>query len=144
MFSHTIRTEIDMNATPEIVWGILMDQSAYPDWNPFIQKISGSLQPKGRLLIQIGEMKFKPQITHFEPQKRLTWLGSLGIPGLFDGVHTFQLIKQEDNSTRFIHQESFRGLLIPLTRKVLSKTKRGFQDMNIALKQRAEAFQGID
>ena len=31
---HQIVTEIDIAASPERVWSILMDFSAYPQWNP--------------------------------------------------------------------------------------------------------------
>jgi hypothetical protein len=41
---------------------------------------------------------------------------------------------------RFVHGESFRGLLVPLLRKNLDgPTRAGFTAMNEALKQRAEA-----
>nr|WP_255305408.1 SRPBCC family protein [Acidithiobacillus ferrivorans] len=35
---HQIETNIEITATPERVWSILMDFPAYPQWNPFISK----------------------------------------------------------------------------------------------------------
>ena len=64
---HHIETEINIAATPERVWSILMDISAYPSWNPFIgfikgsietgQRLSGSIQPSGG-----KAMTFRPTV----------------------------------------------------------------------------------
>ena len=35
------RTEIEINATPDKVWDVLMDFDSYPEWNPFMQSASG-------------------------------------------------------------------------------------------------------
>jgi Polyketide cyclase / dehydrase and lipid transport len=34
--------QIDIHATPQRVWQLLTDFAAYPDWNPFITRSSGS------------------------------------------------------------------------------------------------------
>jgi hypothetical protein len=36
-----IKTEIPIGAPASAVWSILMDFERYPEWNPFIKKISG-------------------------------------------------------------------------------------------------------
>src|SRR5919106_5366704 len=36
-----VRTEIEIGAAPQRVWGVLMDFGSYPEWNPFIRRISG-------------------------------------------------------------------------------------------------------
>lgn len=38
----SISTEIDIAAPPSAVWSALTDYERYPDWNPFIIKVSGS------------------------------------------------------------------------------------------------------
>jgi len=46
----------------------------------------------------------------------------------------------EENRVRFVQREVFRGLLVPLfSRSLDNNTQRGFEEMNHALKERAEA-----
>jgi uncharacterized protein YndB with AHSA1/START domain len=48
-----LRTEIEINASAEKVWRMLIDFDAYPLWNPFIRSIEGRLEPSARLNILI-------------------------------------------------------------------------------------------
>jgi hypothetical protein len=62
------------------------------------------------------------------------------VPGVFDGEHTFSIEPLEDNRVRFIQREAFKGLLVPLfARSLETNTQQGFEEMNHALKERAEA-----
>jgi len=42
------------------------------------------------------------------------------------------------DDTRLRHSESFSGVLVPFLRKMLARTEEGFNQMNAALKARAE------
>ncbi len=44
-----IKTEIDIHSSSEKVWRILTDFSKYPEWNPFIDRISGELKEGSKL-----------------------------------------------------------------------------------------------
>src|SRR3954463_1293503 len=81
-------------------------------------------------------MTFTPRVTHVEPGRRLAWLGRLGIPGLFDGAHSFTLEPLDDSHTRLVQSESFTGILVWFSGGLLKKTEAGFQAMNDALKER--------
>ena len=75
-----------------------------------------------------------------EPKNEFRWLGSLIFPGIFDGEHIFQLEQINDSKTKFIHRENFSGLLVPLFWKSLNtNTRKGFEEMNEALKERIES-----
>ncbi|HSJ69937.1 MAG TPA: hypothetical protein VK921_19815, partial [Anditalea sp.] len=72
-------------------------------------------------------------------EKELVWLGRLIIPGIFDGRHEFRLEETEVGETLFIHSESFSGILVPFMKKDLdTKAKKGFENMNKAIKSLAE------
>jgi hypothetical protein len=133
-----------IDAAPERVWAILMDFAAYPSWNPFIVGIEGEARVGTRLTVNVQPpgwtaQTFKPVVLTVEPARAFVWRGTLPIiPGLFAGEHSFRLTPQGDR-TSFLHAESFSGLLVPLLKKMLARTEEGFQQMNAALKARAEA-----
>ena len=84
-------------------------------------------------------MTFKPTVLAFEPNKEFRWIGHLLFPGLFDGEHIFELIGNADGTTTFIQREKFKGVLVPLFKKMLDvNTINGFNRMNTALKERVE------
>ncbi|MBS7705652.1 SRPBCC domain-containing protein [Chelatococcus asaccharovorans] len=145
MFRHTLTTQIAIAAPAARIWQILMDFAAYPEWNPFIRSAQGTPQPGERLTVHIQAsgtkgMTFRPKVLAATPEQELRWLGHLGIPGLFDGEHLFTLHPVSATACAFQQAEAFRGLLVPLFRGALDRdTKRGFEEMNQALKARAEA-----
>ncbi|MFH2130630.1 MAG: SRPBCC domain-containing protein [bacterium] len=142
----TLKTEIEIKASPEKIWAILTDFAAYPDWNPFIRRLQGKVQEGARLEVLIEPpggkgMVFKPTVRKVFKNKAFHWVGHLLIPGIFDGEHIFTINENTDGSVTFVQQENFRGLLVPLVwGSMADKTKNGFSAMNLALKQRAEGL----
>src|SRR5215210_600134 len=140
-----LHTEIEIDAPAERVWRLLTDFASYPRWNPFIRTISGRPVPGERLEVRLEPpggrgMTFKPKVLDAEPKRAFRWLGRLLVPGLFDGEHSFAIEPLEENRVRFVQREEFKGLLVPLfARSLETNTQRGFEEMNHALKGRAEA-----
>lgn len=145
---HEIRTEIDIEATPERIWSILLDFPAHPQWNPFIRSIIGVAKPGERLTVSIQPqgskaMTFRPKVLAATPNEELRWLGRFLLPGIFDGEHSFRIERLAPGRVRLIHAEKFSGILVPLARSGLERgTKAGFAAMNQALKARAESSAG--
>ena len=84
-------------------------------------------------------MTFRPTVLKAEPNRELRWLGHLLISGLFDGEHIFTIEPLGESRVRFTQREVFTGLLVPLFARGLdTDTRRGFEEMNQALKTRAE------
>ncbi len=139
-----ITTAIDIQAEPETVWAILMDFDQYNTWNPFIRSIKGKPEVGTHLDALIGAsgkkaMKISPVVQELDSPTRFSWLGSIGTKGVFDGHHQFEVIRT-DTGVRFRHYEEFSGFLAPLILATIRKsTTRGFNEMNEALKTRAEA-----
>jgi hypothetical protein len=138
-------TEIEINASPERVWDVLTDFGRFGEWNPFIKSVEGKPAAGSRLRIRIQppggrEMTFRPKILRCEPGQELRWLGRKLVRGVFEGQHTFKIEPIDAKHVRFIQRERFKGLLVPfVSRSLDSETKRGFNEMNRALKARAEA-----
>lgn len=141
-----IKTEILIHSAPEKVWKILTNFEDYPHWNPFIKFIKGEPKEGNKITARIeppesNGMTFKPKILKCETNTELTWLGHFLLKGLFDGEHTFRLVDNENGTTTFQQNETFKGLLVPLFEKQLeNNTKRGFQEMNKKLKKLAEQY----
>jgi hypothetical protein len=138
-----IATQVDLPADPSAVWEHLTNTEAMGSWNPFITSLSGVLTVGERLKVRVAPiggrpMTFKPQVTVVEPGERLEWLGTMGMPGIFDGRHSFTLSPTGVASTRFVQAEEFSGVLVPLAGKLLARTKAGFEAMNAALLNRLE------
>jgi len=137
-------TEIEIQASDTRVWQLLTDFANFPKWNPFIRQAKGEVKVGAQLVIHVqpsgaSGMTFKPVVLKVEPNRELRWLGRLLMPGLFDGEHTFTIETLEANRVRFTQREVFTGLLVPLfARSLNSDTQRGFEEMNQALKSRAE------
>jgi hypothetical protein len=134
----------DISAAPADVWAVLTDLASFPAWNPFITSADGALALGARLALRIQPpggraMTFRPTVTVLEDGCRLEWLGRLGIPGIFDGRHSFELTALPDGGTRLVQSETFTGVLVPFMRSVLDSTGAGFAMMNEALRERAEA-----
>jgi hypothetical protein len=126
------------------VWQLLTDFASFPEWNPFMRRASGEIREGGRLEVYIQPsgargMTFKPVVLKAEPGRELRWLGRLFIPKLFDGEHILAIEPLDANRVRFVQCEIFTGVLIPFFAHSLdSDTQRGFEEMNQALKARAE------
>ncbi len=139
-----ISSQILIHASPEKIWLILSDFINYPNWNPFIVSIAGELKKGAHISVKLkpegsSAMQFTPEILELENNKVFCWKGKLGIKGLFDGEHRFELKPNQNGDTLFIQSEKFSGILVPLFRKMIdSATKRSFESMNNKLKQLAE------
>ena len=138
-------TEIEIEAPAERIWEIVTDFARFPQWNPFIRRIGGSLRPGEQLEVHFQSpdsrgMTFRPKVLTVEPNKELSWIGHLIIPGLFDGEHHLAVQPIGEGRARFVQREVFTGVLVPLLWKgMLNRdTRRGFEQMNQALKKRAE------
>ncbi|UTH74496.1 SRPBCC domain-containing protein [Chromobacterium sp. IIBBL 290-4] len=146
MSARSIATEIDIAADAAQVWQVLADWRRYPEWNPFIVGLHGRHAAGARLVATIQppgsrRMTFRPTLLEFAAPRQWRWRGKWLIPGLLDGEHHFRLEPLENGHTRFHHGETFSGLLLPLFgEKGLNAARRGFAQMNQALKRRCEAL----
>jgi hypothetical protein len=139
-----IYTEIRINASAEKVWNVFTDFEKYPQWNPFVRSLNGVPKQKATIEVMIqppGKKAtlFKPCVLQFEKEKEFRWVGQFILPRLFDGEHVFLIKDNGDGSCTFIQQERFRGILVPMLRSTLeNNTLQGFEQMNLALKNRCE------
>jgi hypothetical protein len=145
VFTEELRAERENDAEPDRVWDVLTGFESFGEWNPFIVSIEGEPSVGSRLRIRMQPpggraMTFRPTVTTSERPRAFGWLGRLGVPGVFDGAHRFDLVPLPGGRTRLVQSERFRGVLVPLLRRSLRRgTLAGFEAMNRALEERAEA-----
>jgi hypothetical protein len=137
----TITATVDLDATPDQVWQILTDTTGHAEWNPFITTMAGRVEVGQKLDIRITppggkSMSFRPVVTDVRAPHRLAWLGHLGFAGLFDGAHTFTLTPLPNGRTQLVQSETFSGVLVWISRGLLTKTAAGFEAMHDALSKR--------
>ena len=140
----SIRTEIEIAAPASVVWEELTDGADYPNWNPFVKRLSGDLKVGNRLDVTIqpesnSPMNFTPKVLTADKDAELRWVGKLGFKGVFDGEHYFILEETDKGTTILHHGETFTGLLAyPLIALIRQDTENGFEAMNQALKALVE------
>ena len=137
----TMTAEIEIDATPVRVWGILTDLSSYREWNPLFVEAAGDIAVGKRITLRSKHpangrlMTVKPKITAAEPGAELRWASSL--PGIISGEHSF-ILTAVDDGTRLVQSETFRGMLTHFSGKTFTNAEASFEALNQALKKRAE------
>lgn len=130
-----------IKASPEAVWSILTDASAYPSFDPYCDKIEGEIAP-GQKIKAFSKLSpgraFPVKVTEFEPGKRMVWAGGMPL-GLFKGERTFSLSPGENGTVHFDMREVFSGPMLALIGKSLPDMTEPFQKFAEGLKAKAEA-----
>ncbi len=138
-----LRTEIEIQTSPERVWQTLTSLDKWPEWNPFIRRAAGKAQVGEAVDITVRsaskELILHCTVVKVEPNRELCWKYHVMLPSLFSGEHSFTIEPLGANKVRFVDRELFSGLLVPLQAKDIdTNSKRGFAAMDKALKARAE------
>lgn len=128
-------------APPAVLWAILIDAPRFPEWDPNLDHIEGTIALGNALKVftkQSPGRAFPVTVRVFEPDRGMTWSGGMPL-GLFKGERTFTLVPQSDGGTVFTLKEVFSGLLSPLIVRTIPDLDPVFAAFAAGLKQRAEA-----
>lgn len=142
--TRTIRSAVEIRAPVEVVWGVLTDFAAYPEWNPLVRRLHGYPRVGGRVTILSQPpgargIAFAPVVLAWSPPRELRWRSTLISRRIFSGEHGFRLEPIDDGRVRFVQDETLTGALVPLySRFRLPATRVGFDEMNERLRDRAE------
>ena len=145
-----LNNEVEIHASAERVWHLLTDFAGFPQWNPFIHRVNGEPKTGARLEVTsqpsgASRTTSRPTVLKAEPNHELRWMERSLIPGLLDVEHIFTIEPLSAERVRFTQREIFTGLLAPLpARRRNTDRRRGFREMNQALKQRAEQPRSAD
>ena len=136
-------TEISIAAPLAVVWAVLTDFAAYPEWNPLVGRLQGDVRTGGRIRMFIKPLDrtFKATLKRVAEAEELTWVGVQFAAWFLSGEHYYRLEVLGDDSTRLLHGEYFRGLGSAfLGRSALRRMEETFELHNRLLKKRVEGL----
>ncbi|MEM7442658.1 MAG: SRPBCC domain-containing protein [Pseudomonadota bacterium] len=129
-----------INASPEAVWAILTDASGYPSFDPYCEKIEGTIAP-GQKIKAFSTLSpgraFPVKVSVFEPGRKMVWSGGMPL-GLFKGERTFTLTPTEDGGVQFDMHEIFSGPMLALFGNSIPDMTEPFAKFAEGLKAKAE------
>ncbi len=134
-------TSAVIRARPDVVWSVLVDVAAYPQWDSGVQRVEGHLAPGETIKVysEVSPGRALPvRVNAYEPGRMMQWTGGMPL-GLFRGVRTFTLAETSDGGTAFRMREEFTGPLVPLVWRSVPDLKPSFEQFAWGLKQRAES-----
>jgi uncharacterized protein YndB with AHSA1/START domain len=115
--------EIEVAAPPEIVWNVISEIDAWPQWNPAITQSSldGALAPGSTFRWKAGPGTITSTLRQVDPPHVLAWTGkTFGI----NAIHVYRL-EPAEGGTRVSTAESWEGLPVRLMR---GRMQRMLQD----------------
>jgi hypothetical protein len=139
-----IDTEIIINAPKEIIWSVLTDFSAYPQWNPFIVRLWGTAQADKPILFvaRINGLSIPiiASILSFDVNAKLSW----GAPRnawfkpIVNPEHFCIIEEISATKCKLVHGESMGGFVPRALWPVIKRSRPAYVAMNQALKKRCE------
>ncbi len=144
-FRALIESEIEIKASVESVWSVLVDLDAYSTWNPFTPKVETDFQLGSDVVLHVRLKPGKPlhrqteKMLAFAEGKKLAW----GIDRVFPvrTIRVQELERIDAHTTRYYTSDAFHGVLTPLVMAMYrGAIQRGFDDVGRALKQHCEAM----
>jgi hypothetical protein len=139
-----ISAAIDIAATPERVWAVLADLASYPQWHPVFREASGLLATGSRITLTSAHpdtgrtLTARVKVLTAEPAAELRWVSS--VLGVMRSERSFTL-SPAGGGTRLVQAGTYRGLFARFPAKTISRIEGGFEAINQAIKQQAEARQ---
>ena len=144
--SFSVRTDrIQINAPIDFVWEVLTDVEKYGEWNPFTPQARTDFKigSPTRLLVRMGPMKVRitERICAFEKPHLISWSKKFGTSWLLFAVRGQHLEPMSDTSCSYHNVDLLSGVLSPIVSLLFgSYMRRGFSDVGVALKLRAETL----
>lgn len=133
------KATITIDAPPEKVWEVLTDGASWPEWDPYCERIEGTiaLGEKIKAFSKLSPGRaFPVKVSELVANKRMTWSGGMPL-GLFKGVRTFTLTPAGE-ATEFTMHEVFSGPMLFLIGRSIPDMTEPFQKHAEGLKARVE------
>jgi hypothetical protein len=118
----TFYAEIEIDAPAEAVWSQVIDLAGYGEWHAIIPSIRGEPHEGALLEMRVSgvERPLRGKVLRLDPGRELSLL-ALWPLGLVRPVHTQRVEPSDAGRTRYVCQETFRGLLVPFLASALER-----------------------
>lgn len=141
---YVVEHRVRFPGTREAAWEILTRADLFPDWNPYVKKMEGILQPGETLRVTIVQENWKlpivvrPKIVTATAPAVLHWHGSILVSGFLETDHSFHFAEVGEGEVEFVQREEFRGWLAHRMKDNGSQryTFEAFERMDLALAER--------
>jgi hypothetical protein len=140
------RSEAEIDAPPDVVWGVLVDLGAYPLWNPYTIAMRSTLRVGDPMVmtVKMNELITIEQTEHIrvlEAGHKVCWGIETDTPEFNSGERCQWLEPLPGGGTRYITEDLIEGLANPLVLGLFDgDLQRGFDGVAAGLKARAEAL----
>ena len=129
--------EIEIRATPEVVWDVLADIDSWPSWNPDVKEanLMGGLRESSVFRWKAGPGTITSTLEKVDRPREIGWRGkTMGI----NAVHVYKL-EPHAEGTKVHTEESFDGVIVGLLKRSMRKTlQKGIDGGLASLKKEAE------
>src|SRR6185436_12025984 len=130
---------VNIKASQERIWNLLMNVRDYPKWNSTILSADGKIALHEEIKVKTTmdpTRTYRLKVTEFYPTSRMVWTD--GTAPFLRGVRTFTLMQRPDGSTDFRRVDVYAGFLFPLIAGSLPDFKAVFELLATELKAEAE------
>ena len=135
------RREIEIAASPQVVWDVLTGFERWPEWNPDVKSMSfdGPLAPGSEFRWKAGPGMIVSTLEQVEPPRHVSWRGrTMSIKALHDWN-----LEPRGDATFVETEETFSGTLARVFRRMLQKQLDKSLDEGLGhLKREAERRAG--
>jgi len=136
-----VHNEIDINAAPEVVWNVIVQAEAWPDWYEGASNVniitpdSEQLNAHAQFEWKTMGLNFTSVIKEWEPPYRLAWESR---KSTIVGYHAWLIVPTE-NGSRLITDEAQFGFLANMQKIFMPNKLRRLHDIWLSeIKRKAE------
>ncbi len=140
-----IEHRLGVATPPYIIWEVLFDLAAWPQWTTIYPKAEGTIRFGGQLNLTLAlpgqaERAITPTVFDWTPDELIHWRES-EVFGLSHSVRYLEIEKLSDTGCIFSNGEIFKGPLgLRLNRHRARGLRQGYAALGEAMKLRAEAL----
>lgn len=130
-----VHTELVIEASPQQIWEVLMNEEAYKKWNQVLVPIAGEIGQGNKLRYTLikpdgSSIEIGMKVAKLTPLKLLNQRG--GFPGLFTYNHHY-ILEPVGNATKVTIHEDFKGIVVLFWDT--GWVQQAYTDLNESLRQ---------